>query len=189
MTLWRYREVITFREFKRSFCINTTYEREYPVIAAVLKYEKYLHLIKYAADILAWHQILFKAIKPGTISREDASAIRNQDIVNMLPKEDQPAALNLLTRFCVAFNATITLSGNLRECSENIFINKTTGEVDLISQSSRDTNVDERKMSPNTPIAFSLPNSLKDKNEFVDPRSLCTLFILDRLKVNYALFI
>jgi hypothetical protein len=76
--------------------------------------------------------------------------------------------------------ATITQPGNLRECADNIFVNRTTGEVDLACTKGEQPAM---RMSPTAPLAFSMPNSLKDGNEFVDPRSLCTLFILDRLKV------
>ncbi|CAK9251647.1 unnamed protein product [Sphagnum jensenii] len=63
LTLWRYREVITLNEFERFFRIRSRNEKDYPIIAAVLKHEKHLPLIKYAADILAWHNVLFKTLQ------------------------------------------------------------------------------------------------------------------------------
>jgi hypothetical protein len=177
--------VITFGEFCRSFRIRNQNETEYPVIAAVLKYEVSLPLIKYASDILAWHAIIFKVFKPGSISRNEAGELTNQDVIDKLPIEERSFATSVLYKYCEAFNETITQPGNLRECADNIFLHN--GDIDLACTAGSEP---AKKMSLDTPLAFSIPNSLKDGNEFVDPRSLCTLFILDRLKVNlYAHFL
>lgn len=163
------------------------------MISAVLKNLDSLPLIKYAVDILEWHSILFGIFKPGSLSRADANSISNAQVITQLPLDDRENAKKVLFKYCVAFNSTLTLPGNLRECADNIFIDKRTGNVDLLSGQEVTSSADksgfelfsklpERGMLPSTSIAFSLPNSLKDGNEFVDPRSLCTLFIIERLQ-------
>ena len=164
----------------------------YPIISAVLKNLNSLPLIKYTSDILEWHSVLFGIFKPGDLSRADASGVSNAQAIMQLPLDKRENAKQILYRYCVAFNATLCLPGNLRECADNIFIDKVTGKVDLLGgqdvslmdegYSELFSKLPERGMLPSTSIAFSLPNSLKDGNEFVDPRSLCTLFIIERLQ-------
>jgi hypothetical protein len=52
--LWRYREVATFERFERMFNNQSENAKSYPVLAAILKHERNLHLIKFAADVLEW---------------------------------------------------------------------------------------------------------------------------------------
>ena len=218
MQLWRYRDKATYTEFVRSFYLQSQNEKKYPIISCVLKNEQKLSYIKYAADILAWHAILFKVYKPGSITRQDAAVITNIQVIELLPVDEQEQARATLTGYCTAFNQVLTLPGNLRECASNIFIDKNTGEVDLlgysgdsstttdtttamqvddegpdetrnegrlIGQEGRKIGHEGRKMGPDTPIVYSLPSSLKQNNEFLDPRSLCTIFILEQLEVCY----
>jgi hypothetical protein len=109
LLLWRSREIVTLTNFFRTFKIKKSNESKYPVIAAVVKHEESLPLIKYAKDILAWHAVLFKVVKPGTITREDAGIIRNRDVIARLPPEEQEQGKSVLNKFCIAFNATITI--------------------------------------------------------------------------------
>ena len=217
MQLWRYRDKATYTEFVRSFYLQSQNEKKYPIISCVLKNEQKLSYIKYAADVLAWHAILFKVYKPGSITRQDAAVITNTQAIELLPVDEQEQAKVTLVGYCTAFNQVLTLPGNLRECASNIFIDKNTGEVDLLGYSDDNTTTDSttamqvddegpaetrnegrligeegrkighegRKMGPDTPIVYSLPSSLKQNNEFLDPRSLCTIFILEQLEVCY----
>lgn len=181
-SLWRVREVVTFPEFVRSFRLLASNEKEYPVLAAVLQYENSLPLVKLATHILAWHAILFRVFQPGSLSRAEASALTNKDAIALLPEDERARAETVMHNFCDAFNAVITQPGNLRECAENVFIDKATGKVDL--DLTRGATGAFKCMGPDTSLSFSLPSALKDGNEFVDPRALCTLFILDKLKVK-----
>ena len=53
-TLWRYREVATFEKFEKAFFMRHSNLKRYPVTAAVLRHERQLPLLAYAADILEW---------------------------------------------------------------------------------------------------------------------------------------
>lgn len=178
-TLWRFHERVTFDEFSRLFLINKANSVEFPIIDVVLKQEGQLPLIKYATDILAWHGVIFKVLKPGSISREDAATITNEELLSRLESEEERReASQVLNRFCIAFNATITLPGNLKGCAENVYVKN--GEIDLGAFQGTTRTV----MSREAPIAFSIPNSLQIGLDFVDPRGLCTIFILESLRVN-----
>ncbi len=193
--IWRYREPVTFDQFFRHFQLHLREnEEQFPVTAAVLKYERDLHLIKYAADILAWEHVLFSVFKPGSITREEAGSITNEDVIEMLPVHERESAQLILSRFCTAFNASITQPGNLRGCTRNMFVSEDLKEIDLGCFQNGSTRT---VMDFSSPIAFSLPNevqvgservdSITGKryvtHEYADPRGLCVRFILDRLQV------
>ena len=203
LQLWRFRESVTFQRFKTSFeLINKRTESQFPVIAAVLKYEHRLSLVKYTADIFAWQALLFKYLKSGSVNRQEAAETTNAYFIdNMVPQEEQQHAFEVLDRFCVAFNATITQPDPLIECAPNIFVFR--GEVDL--QQARGETVAglSNSMTRHTALSFSLPNRNKKSSEnfnsitgkwgmveeFVDPRGLCTIAILNFLQVCPATFL
>lgn len=181
-TLWRFHERVTFEEFSRLFLINKANSLEFPIIDVVLKNESQLPLIKFATDILAWHAVIFKVLKPGSVTREQAGSITNEELISRFESEEERCeASAVLDRFCVAFNSTITLPGNLKGCAPNIYVSST-GEIDLGAFQSSIRTV----MNRAAPIAFSIPNSLQIGLEFVDPRGLCTIFILDSLRVRFT---
>ena len=180
-SLWRVRQVVTFNEFSRCFRLVSSNVKEYPILAAVLQYEKSLPLVKLASHILAWHALLFRVFQPGSLTRAEASNLTNRDAIARLPENEQKHAESVMHNFCHAFNAVITQPGNLRECADNVFVDTATGKIDL--DMTRGASGSFKSMSPETSLSFSLPSSLKDGNEFVDPRALCTLFILEKLKV------
>ena len=238
--LWRHREVAIFEKFERRFTNKASNAKEFPVIAALLKHERSLHLIKYAADILEWQATVFRVFRPGSITRAEAASMTNNDVINGVPEgEQRNQAKDALARFCKAFNATIVLPGYLRECAKNTFRYPTYPEKDeddepaepvagtlarsasataaspvstrspsrsdsvkmVVSHSNvpvpdlswhfesgslmRPTEWDgvPQGMTEDSPLCFSLPSTLKDGNGvFVDPRSLCTTFILGKLR-------
>lgn len=186
-SLWRVRQVVTFNEFCRCFRLVSANEKSFPVLAAILQYEKSLSLVKLATHILAWHALLFKVFQPGSLTRSDASALTNKDVIALLPENERNHAELVMNNFCDAFNAVITQPGNLRECAENVFIDTSTGQIDL--DMTRGASGSFKSMGPDASLSFSLPSSLKDGNEFVDPRALCTLFILDKLKVKTTYYL
>ena len=233
--LWRHREIAIFEKFERRFINKASNAKEFPVIAALLKHERSLHLIKYAADILEWQATVFRVFRPGSITRAEAASMTNADVIGGIPEgEQRNQAKDALARFCKAFNATIVLPGYLRECAKNTFRHPTYPEKDdgpahepaaasaaaasptrtaSSSKSSSDpvqmvvsnSNVPvpdlswnfesgvlmrpaewdgvPQGMTENSPLCFSLPSTLQDGNGvFVDPRSLCTTFILGKLR-------
>ena len=82
--------------------------------------------------------------------------------------------LTTIVVIIIAFVAVV-----VSECADNIFVSPS-GEVDLACSGGKATPV---AMSPLSPLAFALPNTLKSGNEFMDPRNLCTVFILEQLQV------
>ena len=196
LRLWRFRERVTFDRFKLSFeLINKRDGAHFPVISAILGHEPKLSLAKYAADILAWQAVLFKHLKSGSVAREDANLITNQQFIEQfVPAADQRHALAVLEKYCIAFNATITQPNPLIECAPNIFSDD--GNVDLYQATGTSADEAGSDMNLQTSIAFSLPNRQKKRveqqkdgdwtvgDEFVDPRGLCTISILDFLQVS-----
>jgi hypothetical protein len=69
--VWRTREASSIEGFKRWFNMLPGNARQYPLLAAVIKHEKDLPLIKHIGAILAWHTVLFSVLKPGSISRDE----------------------------------------------------------------------------------------------------------------------
>lgn len=181
-TLWRFHEPVTFEHFDRVFKQDSSNKELFPVVDVVLKFNRELPLIKYAKDVLAWHSVIFTVLKPGSITREDAEKLSNQDVIDrIVDSSERAAAASILTSFCEAFNSTIVMPGLLYECADNIFVNEKTGEVDLEVTKGAQPAV---RMGPSCSVAFSLPSSVKNaEGYFLDPRSLCTMFILNSLKV------
>lgn len=168
--LWRYREQTTFEKFSADFeRLGRSSDIMYPVLSTVLKNESKLGLIKYAADVLAWQSLLFKHLKSGAITRDEAAAISNRQFVEEhVPVGERAAARAALTNYIVAFNATFhSFNGEpLCECTVNIF-----SQQGLV-------------MTEDLSVAFSLPNRTKKPNlEFMESRNLCSGFILEQLQV------
>jgi hypothetical protein len=201
--IWRYHDNINFDGFCQQFRVNPDNAQAYPILAAVIENEVMLPKIKYITDILAWQAIVFKVsfgcstrsfscgnnlgvyttqvCKVGSLTRDEASNISNMDIVNRLPEDERADALSVLRNFCVAFNETIILDGNLLGCADNIF--KTNDLIPMPDLSAKKSAVPV-PMSEDASIAFALPSStMEADNLFKDPRSLCTIYIINRLKV------
>lgn len=68
--------------------------------------EPKLPLLKYMADILSWHALLFELYRgEHAVSREVAAELPNLDAIERLPVGQQAAALELLDNYCDGFNA------------------------------------------------------------------------------------
>ena len=73
--LWRTREAATMASFQRWFSLVPDNAQSYPLLAAVLKHETELPVIKHIGDILAWHSVLFSVLKPGSITRDEVGTL------------------------------------------------------------------------------------------------------------------
>ena len=69
--------------FLRAFQFNNANAVKYKLLSTFLQVEENLSLIKYLADILAWHALLFEVFPPFSISREQAAAITNEQVMWM----------------------------------------------------------------------------------------------------------
>ena len=155
----------TLKHFLVSSDSVDEFEEKYPLLSAFLEEEKRLQYVQYIIPVLEWHKLLFSVFQNGEINREEASNISNTEAVARLPKEDQAEGRKVMEEFCDAFNISFPLVGErLFECEENPFLKD--GEVNLPG-----------KMSPNTPISFSLP-SISDGQKHIDPNALTTVRLL-----------
>lgn len=173
--LLRYREPVNFSEFTFHFGLQSENTRAYPLLAAILKAEEKLSLIRHISDVLGWHAVLFKALKPGSVARADALNMTNVDVVMRLPPEERPVAYEALEKYCVAFNRTLKLVPFLFECNANPFLSSN-GEVDLSGSQRSDGRGDH--MSSQTSIKFSLPSIISGEQ---DATGLCTIQIINAL--------
>lgn len=188
LQLWRYREDISFDQFFQAFERLGRRRAMFPVTSAVLGQEPRLSLIKYTADILEWQGLLLQHLKPSSLDRSEALGITNEDFVeNIVPEKDRAYAREVLRKYCVAFNRTFhCFPGEpLYECAANIFSPEGNPESWI-------------EMAPGESVAFALPNRKKKADEgfsingrfvmqdvFVEPRNLCSIFILDKLQVGH----
>ena len=95
-----------------------------------------------------------------------------------LPEPKRARAWDVLERFVAAFNETLPHIENLYECQANPFVTKQ-GTVDLSGGGGEL----EGGMSPETPVAFSLP-SFRVAGE-ADAAGLCTVVILRTLERSH----
>ena len=129
--LWQIRKPVTYAGFYQVFNLNSQNAIDYPVLDRFLKSEDKLRFIKYIADILAWHAVLFANVKQ--ISRQDAQTTACKDIVK------NEREYKILLSFITAFNETISLVPYLFECQKNPFI--------------------DLKITVDTTINFALPSN------------------------------
>jgi hypothetical protein len=57
--VWRYRTPVSYGHFQRFFAMRGAHAAAHPLLGCVLKHEARLPLVKYLADVLEWHSILF----------------------------------------------------------------------------------------------------------------------------------
>jgi hypothetical protein len=69
--LWRLSEPATLASFQSSFNVVARNASSYPLLAALLKMNKRLSLIKHMVDVLEWHSLLFGILNKAPISREE----------------------------------------------------------------------------------------------------------------------
>jgi hypothetical protein len=102
--------------FVREFQLAANNSRRFPTLAALLRHEARLPLIRHIADVLRWHAVLFEALGGTGLRRDEATALTNAELVDRLPEDAQPAAREALTAFCDGFNAAFPLVERLYEC-------------------------------------------------------------------------
>ena len=128
---------------------------------------------------------MFRVFRPGSVTRAEAVEYTNESVIDRLSPAEKKGASEVLDRFCRAFNAIIILPGNLHECADNVFVKDDPRQgriVDLSGGSGSGQPVGMRRRSP---LIFSLPNTLKDGDgNFLNPSCLCTVFVLQRLRVS-----
>jgi len=170
--LWRYREPVSFQHFKR-FCMLHALELKdhYRLLNCLMEEEKRMRFISGIADILAWHRILFETIPHMSVTRVEAIELKNIDIIQKLPKRNQPKAKIIFQRFAAVFNEVLPTIELLYECTENPFVN-----CDKVCDLG-----DGSRMDENTSIAFSLPSMVSgsDGGDFI--HGVCTIKILETL--------
>ena len=173
----------------RDFGMRAGNARRYPVVASVLRLGERLPLIRYAADVLRWHAVLFEALggAGAALRRADAASITNAQAVERLPAERQPAAWEALRAFCDGFNAAFPLVERLFECQANPFLyddgaGRGAVAIDLagVAGALADGPV---KMSPAVAVTFSLPSVVAGDN---DAPGLCTVQLLNTLSQLHA---
>ena len=180
--LWRYREPVTFNYFKRIFDARSDTQKQFPLLFSFLKEEKRLHVIKYTADILAWHSLLFEMFPPNSLSREEAINITNADaIIQKLPKERHTKAFKILYKYCDAFNECLPMIDQIFECEANPFISELNGVVDL--SGAKNSSGNGVKMSEDCSINFSLPSMVRGSN---DAMGICTIKLLELMQSAQA---
>ena len=168
--LFRYSPSATIEEFFRATDSAPDFKERYPLLSAFVNEEERLQLVKCIIPVLEWHRLLFSVFQSNEIDHEEAGKITNEEAVQRLPTEaERQKGKELLAEYCEAFNKSFHLVGELLyECQQNIFLQD--GEVTLFGQ----------KMSPTTPIAFSLP-SISEGQATKDPMGLCTVGLLTAL--------
>lgn len=167
--LWRLRLSVSFEHFTNKLSNNN---KQYPLLNTFLEEEENLEDLLYLSDILAWHKILFENV--GNITREEASEIKNIDIVNKLVNKQM--GIEILDKYCVAFNKVFCKIERIYECQDNPFLTADK-KVDLSG-----TKTAYQQMDYNTPIVFSLPTNVRGEN---DLPSMCTIQIINHLQGSY----
>jgi hypothetical protein len=168
-----------------------------------------LELVSGAADVLAWHRVLFAAIGDRPLTRAEAAELTNADAIAWLPREQQCAAREGFRRFARAFNRGLPLVENLYECQANPFVTAR-GEIDLSGAAGKNSGTPaggsgggasgssfslsgvgssgegRARMGFGTPVAFSLPSAPVGE---VDAAGLCTPMLLRRLERAHNLLL
>jgi hypothetical protein len=173
--LWRIRLPVSYEYFTENFNSSVNNLTLYPTLGDFLKEESKLPYIKYIADILLWHNILFEVIANNSITREEAAAITNDQILDMIAPSKKSLACKALTNYCTAFNAVLPQIENIFECQDNPYITGD-GHVDLSG-----TKTGSSEMSSNTPIIYSLPSMQGE----VDVPGMCTIQIINFLQNSH----
>jgi hypothetical protein len=181
--MWRFRTTVTYEHFRREFELRGDNSTRYRFLAGFLQHEARLPLVKYLADILEWHALLFGVFAARPLSREEASELSNDAVVDMLPELRRAAGKATLSHFIVAFNEAFPHVRYLYECQENPFVRDSgdgTVVVDLTgTKSGRGL---DSIMSASTPVAFSLPNQVQGAT---DAQGLCTIRLLELLQTTH----
>jgi hypothetical protein len=162
-SLWGYRKRITINDFKQQFALNSLNAELCPFIQTVLHNESSLSSVNILIPIFQWHHYLFKTFPSRSLSREDALRLTNLDAVKMTTTStaDYNTAMELMNAFIAAFNSSFCDVENIFECRANPL---------------RYT----LKMSPNTPLVFSLPSLPSPGGEASE--GICTIALIEMLR-------
>jgi len=171
VALWRMRTPASLPHFRRRLAaVNSAVT--FPLLHIFAREERRLAVIRYMADVLAWHRVCFNALRGTGLSREAAGSMSNEEVVALLPADARDEAMAVLDAYAEAFNASFPLVTNLYECQANPFLGFD-GQVDLSG-----TKVQKERMGRSTPVAFSLPSSVPGET---DAQGLCTIQLLNMM--------
>ena len=176
--VWVHTTPVSMEVFSAAFSKIEDRQQRYPLLSGFLEQEGRLQHVKHIIPILEWHRILFQIFPNGEISREEASNITNEDAIKRLPAAEQPAAWDVLRRFCDAFNASFHLTfHNYNGCVENPFLIPGSLKIDLGCTFNSANPQPPESMSPSISICFSFPAYGKSQ----DMASLATKVLVLRL--------
>ena len=166
--LWTAKRSISVSGFKNFFNFRTANSIEHPLLASVLTNESRLSIIRYLADVLEWHSIIFRCLQKEYFTRAQAQDLPAIELITKyVPESEQSRARHVLSQYCELFNTAMPMIPNLYECQRNPFLN-TKGEVDL---GGRD-HYTRQELTPEAPISFSIPSVLPGE---VDATGLCSI--------------
>jgi len=177
--LWLLRPRASVDSLKQCFERRGGECQRLPLLQAFLQQEERLPLIGLMADVLAWQKLVTKVLGAEPITREEAAKRTNQDILDALPKEEKAAGVEVLKKFCTAFNQVMPKLTNLFECQKNPFLTDD-GRVDLSGTAGgRGDKAPANVMGTTTPLHFTLPSH--PPGPLADAPGLCTIQILNYL--------
>ena len=174
--LWRIRLPVSYDYFTDNFALSVENTTNHPILDDFLKEEEKLPLIKYIADVLVWHGILYEVISNNSITRDEAATITNADILDKISPNKRNFARNALTKYCIAFNTVLPKVERIFECQDNPYLTKD-GQVDLSGTKSSASGMQDA-----TPIIYSLPSMLQGE---ADVPGLCTIQIINFLQNSH----
>lgn len=144
------------------------------LLKVIVAREEELTIVKSLSAILAWHRVLFTSLAGTKLSREAASSLANEEVVERyVPKTERTEAYAILDRYCDAFNIAFPHVHFLYECNRNPFLGKD-GQVDLSGGGDLPA-----RMSRKTPVSFSLPSMIQGD---ADAAGLCTIQLITILQ-------
>ena len=167
--LWTAKRSISVDGFKKFFNFRTANSIKHPLLASVITNESRLSIIRYLADVLEWHSIIFRCLEKEYFTRAQAQDLPATELISRyVPASEQARARHVLSQYCELFNTAMPMIPNLYECQRNPFLN-TKGEVDLGGRDHYDT---RQELTPEAPISFSIPSVLPGE---VDATGLCSI--------------
>ena len=166
--VWTPRPSVSVDHFKAFFNRSPANNKAHPLLAAVCQNEARLDIIKHLADMLELQAALFDALRGAGLRRVDAAETPALDVVEGIKDPAARArALSALRGYCAVFNKAMPMLPNLFECQRNPFLNSA-DEVDLSGGGA----LHREPMSPDAPVAFSLPSMVPGE---VDAAGLCSI--------------
>ena len=166
-SLRRYALPVSFEHFAAAFALRAQTARAHPLLAAVLKHEPRLAIVRHLPAVLAWHAVLFERFSDGTLTRDAANALTHGDVLDEAPARVGAAKAARWERafaaFRAAWNAAFPLVEHLKECQENPF--------------------KAVRMDRGLPVAFSLPQYFEGQEQ--SAQGLCTVALANMLEATH----